>query len=112
MATGPLPHPDRVPPCASRDVKILSILEPDPGISATPSWARALLYCETMSQLNQLKAILVIGSILTVALMWNVERDAVRGRPAHPVQTQTHTQTQTGAQTQSAQAQTAQPARI
>jgi hypothetical protein len=61
-----------------------------------------------MSQLNQLKAILAIGSILTVALMWNVERDAVRGRPAHPVQTQT----QTHGQTQSAQAQTVQPARI
>jgi hypothetical protein len=59
-----------------------------------------------MSQVTQLKAILVIGSILTVALMWNVERDTVRGRPAHPVQAQTHSQTQ------SAQAQTAQPARI
>jgi hypothetical protein len=66
-----------------------------------------------MSQVNQLKAILFVGSILTVALMWNVERDSVRGRPAHPVQTET--QTHTGPQTQqpqSAQAQTAQPARI
>ena len=65
-----------------------------------------------MSQLNQLKAVLAIGSILTVALMWNVERDAVRGRPAHPVQSQTQTQTQARVQTQSAQAQTAQPTRI
>jgi hypothetical protein len=61
-----------------------------------------------MSQVTQLKAILVIGSVLTVALMWNVERDAVRGRPSHPVQTQTHA----GPQTQSAQAQAPQPARI
>jgi hypothetical protein len=61
-----------------------------------------------MSQVNQLKAILAIGSLLTVALMWNVDRDAVRGRPAHPVQVQTH-----APQPQSAQAQTpAQPARI
>jgi|HubBroStandDraft_1064217.scaffolds.fasta_scaffold311163_2 hypothetical protein len=62
-----------------------------------------------MSQVNQIKAILAVGFVLSIALMWNVERDSVRGRPAHThtIQT-THTQS---VQT-SAQAQSAQPTRI
>jgi hypothetical protein len=65
-----------------------------------------------MSQVTQLKAILAVGSVLTVALMWNVERDAIRGRPAHHTIQARTTQT---VQTQGAPVQAApppQPARI
>jgi hypothetical protein len=62
-----------------------------------------------MSQVNQLKAVLAIGSVLAVLLMWNVEREAVRGRPAHPHSVQTHGP-QSGQPT--AQSPSTQPARI
>jgi hypothetical protein len=69
-----------------------------------------------MSQVNQIKAILAVGFVLSIALMWNVERDAIRGRPAHPhtvdVSSRTQPSVQSGQSGQSAQAQSSQATRI
>jgi hypothetical protein len=43
-----------------------------------------------MSQINQLMAILAVAFATSVALMWNVERDSIKGRPQHPHTLQTH----------------------
>jgi hypothetical protein len=62
-----------------------------------------------MSQSNQIKAILAVGFVLSIALMWKTEEASVRGRPAHPHTIQTQTQS---VQTTSGQAQSAQASRI
>jgi hypothetical protein len=36
-----------------------------------------------MSQMNQLMATLAVGFVLSVGLMWTVEKDTLKGRPHH-----------------------------
>ncbi len=60
----------------------------------------------TMSPTTQLKATLGVGLVLSIALMWNVERDSLRGRPHH------RTSVEDIQKTTAAAAQKAQPSRI